>query len=68
MFILRTIILKNGFIKIKTIYHILDVVLIILGYFLQIIYIDRSIVITNFFKSSEPPYLLTPLSLVHKVN
>jgi len=29
--------------------------------FLQIIYTDGSIEITNFFKSAKPPYLLKPL-------
>jgi len=33
------------------------IVFIILGSFLQVIYIDGSIVITNFFKSSKAPYI-----------
>jgi len=41
--------------KYKLYLIILDVVFIILGSFLQIIYIDRSIVITITFKSSKPP-------------
>jgi len=40
VFILRMIILKNGFTKIYELYVILDAVFIILGSFLQIIYID----------------------------
>jgi len=54
MLILR-IILKNGFIQIKTICNVRCIVFIILGSFLQIIYIDKSMVIANFFKFSKPP-------------
>jgi len=41
--------------------QVLDVGFIILGLFFQIIYIDRSIVITNILKSSKPPCLFNPL-------
>jgi len=64
--ILRIIILKYGFIIYK-LYVILDVVFSILISFLQIIYNDRSIVITNTFKSSKTQVYLTCFHNVNRV-
>jgi len=47
--------------KYKLYVIILDVVFIILRSFLQIIHIDKSIVITKIFKSSKPQNLFNPL-------
>jgi len=52
---LKLMVVKNGFKK-YNIYVILDLVFIILGPFLQIIYVDRLILITNIFKSLQTPY------------
>jgi len=57
MFLLRIIILKNGFIKNQT--TVCNIRCSIQGLFLQTIYIVRSIVLSNFFKSSKPPNYLT---------
>jgi len=37
----------------------LDIIFIILGSYLQIIYVNNSIVIANIFKLSKPPIYLT---------
>lgn len=64
MFILRIIIriiFNDGFKKTKTKFRYVmsDIIFIIFELFLQSIYIDKSIVIANFFKSSKPPIYLT---------
>jgi len=45
----------------------LDVVFIILRSCLKIIYSEKSIVITNLFKSYMPPHLINPLPLIYHI-
>ena len=60
--VIKVFILRMFLQKYKLYYVILDVVFIILGQFLQIIYVDGSIVeITNILKSFKLPYPLNPL-------